>query len=71
MAAMDRARFIEHKGKRIVPVHPHAETVHGETGYASLSEIPFPETRAYVQKVLTARKDYRHSYARELGIRGG
>ena len=28
--------------KRIVPVHPAAETVHGEQGYASLAEIPFP-----------------------------
>uniref|UniRef100_UPI0038508F8E CoA-binding protein n=1 Tax=Streptomyces aureocirculatus TaxID=67275 RepID=UPI0038508F8E len=26
---------------RIVPVHPKAETVHGEKGYASLAEIPF------------------------------
>ncbi|NYI06137.1 CoA-binding protein [Allostreptomyces psammosilenae] len=29
-------------GKRIVPVHPRAEEVHGERGYASLSDIPFP-----------------------------
>jgi predicted CoA-binding protein len=29
-------------GKRIVPVHPKAETVHGEQGYASLAEVPFP-----------------------------
>ncbi|RKN12407.1 CoA-binding protein [Streptomyces radicis] len=29
-------------GKRIVPVHPKAETVHGERGYASLADIPFP-----------------------------
>ena len=28
-------------GKRIVPVHPKAETVHGEQGYASLADIPF------------------------------
>jgi soluble lytic murein transglycosylase len=31
--------------------------------------IPFPETRAYVQKVLQARRDYRHQYAKELGLR--
>lgn len=29
-------------GKRVVPVHPKAETVRGEQGYASLAEIPFP-----------------------------
>ncbi|NGO80776.1 CoA-binding protein [Streptomyces sp. YC504] len=28
-------------GKRVVPVHPKAETVDGEQGYASLAEIPF------------------------------
>jgi uncharacterized protein len=27
-------------GKGIVPVHPKAETVFGDTGYASLSDIP-------------------------------
>jgi hypothetical protein len=26
---------------RIVPVHPKAETVHGEQGYATLADIPF------------------------------
>jgi soluble lytic murein transglycosylase len=31
-------------------------------------DIPFPETRAYVEKVLTARQDYRDHYARELGL---
>ncbi|HVS29105.1 MAG TPA: lytic transglycosylase domain-containing protein [Solirubrobacteraceae bacterium] len=30
--------------------------------------IPFPETRAYVRKVLNARRDYRANYARELGL---
>jgi len=35
------ARFLQGIGKRIVPVHPRAETVHGETGYASLADIPF------------------------------
>ncbi|MFJ2648045.1 CoA-binding protein [Streptomyces sp. NPDC087420] len=29
-------------GKRVVPVHPKAEAVAGEQGYASLAEIPFP-----------------------------
>lgn len=31
-------------------------------------EIPFPETRAYVAKVLDAREQYRDKYARELGL---
>jgi soluble lytic murein transglycosylase len=31
--------------------------------------IPFPETRDYVHKVLSARRDYRRQYARELGVR--
>jgi soluble lytic murein transglycosylase len=34
-----------------------------------ISDIPFPETRAYVEKVLRAQRDYRHSYASELGYR--
>ncbi|GAA2135214.1 CoA-binding protein [Streptomyces synnematoformans] len=36
------ARVLQRFGKRIVPVHPKAETVHGEQGYASLAGIPFP-----------------------------
>jgi soluble lytic murein transglycosylase len=31
--------------------------------------IPFPETRDYVAKVLSARRDYRRTYAAELGYR--
>ncbi len=41
-AAWEVAEFLQRKGKRIVPVHPSAATVHGEQGYASLSDIPFP-----------------------------
>jgi predicted CoA-binding protein len=41
-AAYDVARFLQGRGKRIVPVHPSAPTVHGEQGYATLKEIPFP-----------------------------
>jgi predicted CoA-binding protein len=41
-AAWDVAEFLQRKGKRIVPVHPLAESVHGEQGYATLSDIPFP-----------------------------
>jgi soluble lytic murein transglycosylase len=32
------------------------------------AEIPFPETRAYVDRVLDAREDYRRLYADELGL---
>ncbi len=32
------------------------------------SHIPFRETRDYVHRVLSARGDYRRSYARELGL---
>src|SRR5919112_1044958 len=35
------ARFLQSVGKRIVPVHPRAETVHGEQGYRTLADIPF------------------------------
>ena len=35
------AAFLQHHGRRIVPVHPRAETVHGEQGYAMLADIPF------------------------------
>jgi predicted CoA-binding protein len=41
-AAWGVASALQRFGKRIVPVHPKAETVHGEKGYASLAEIPFP-----------------------------
>jgi soluble lytic murein transglycosylase len=32
-----------------------------------IGDITFPETQAYVRKVLQAQKDYRHSYASQLG----
>ena len=32
------ARFLQAQGKRIVPVYPRAEVVHGEQGHASLAE---------------------------------
>ncbi|MFJ9952981.1 CoA-binding protein [Kitasatospora sp. NPDC091207] len=40
-AAHGVAEVLQRYGKRIVPVHPKAETVHGEKGYASLADIPF------------------------------
>ena len=40
-AAYGVAAFLQAQGRRIVPVHPRAETVHGEPGYQRLSDIPF------------------------------
>ncbi|MEV6955282.1 CoA-binding protein [Streptomyces sp. NPDC051183] len=40
-AAYGVARVLQRYGKRVVPVHPKAETVHGEQGYPSLEAIPF------------------------------
>ena len=35
------ARWLKvEQGKGLIPVHPKAETVHGEQGYATLSDIP-------------------------------
>jgi len=36
------AKLLKSKGHQIIPVHPKAEEVHGEKGYASLKDIPFP-----------------------------
>ncbi|MCX4967992.1 CoA-binding protein [Streptomyces sp. NBC_00654] len=41
-AAYGVAEVLRRFGKRVVPVHPGAQPVHGEQGYASLAEIPFP-----------------------------
>jgi len=43
-----------------------------EWGGSSLTvaEIPFPETRAYVEEVLEKRDEYRQEYASELGYAG-
>ncbi|WP_457028750.1 CoA-binding protein [Kitasatospora sp. P5_F3] len=40
-AAYGVARVLQRAGKRVVPVHPKAETVLGEPGYATLADIPF------------------------------
>lgn len=42
----------------------------GGSGLA-LGDIPFPETRAYVEEVLDKRRAYRDEYARELGYERG
>ncbi|MGD3111261.1 CoA-binding protein [Streptomyces sp. YGL11-2] len=40
-AAYGVADVLQRYGKRVVPVHPRAETVHGEAGYPSLEAVPF------------------------------
>ncbi len=39
-AAFGVAKLLIEKGHTVIPVHPKAETVHGQTGYAKLSDIP-------------------------------
>ena len=41
-AAFGVSKLLQDKGHKIVPVYPRAEIVHGEIGYKTLSEIPFP-----------------------------
>jgi predicted CoA-binding protein len=36
------AHWLQQQGKRIIPVHPSAEEVLGEKGYATLAELPGP-----------------------------
>jgi predicted CoA-binding protein len=40
--AYDQAQRLQTRGKRIVPIHPAAQTVLGEQGYASLADVPHP-----------------------------
>jgi soluble lytic murein transglycosylase len=40
----------------------------GEGKSLTVGEIPFGETRAYVQRVLQAQREYRSLYGRQLGI---
>ena len=41
-AAFRVSKLLQDKGHKIVPIYPRAEVVHGETGYKTLGEIPFP-----------------------------
>jgi peptidoglycan lytic transglycosylase len=40
---------------------------HAQGHVLTVDEIPFPETRAYVLRVLQAQRDYRRTYAAQLG----
>jgi soluble lytic murein transglycosylase len=37
-------------------------------GELTVATIPFPETRAYVERVQSAQREYRSAYARQLGL---
>ncbi len=41
---------------------------HAQGRQLTIAAIPFPETRAYVERVLSAQRDYRAVYARQLGL---
>jgi soluble lytic murein transglycosylase len=41
---------------------------HAEGRELSVSDIPFPETQAYVARVLRAQREYRAAYPRALGL---
>jgi soluble lytic murein transglycosylase len=40
----------------------------GPDAFNPETDIPYPETRAYVKQVLNWRKDYARRYSRELGL---
>lgn len=37
-AAFGVASVLQQRGKRMIPIHPRAEVVHGEQGYATIAE---------------------------------
>jgi len=39
-AAYGVAKLLIEKGHTVIPVHPKAESVHGQKGYAKISDIP-------------------------------
>jgi peptidoglycan lytic transglycosylase len=42
-------------------------TAHDQGTALTVSAIPFPQTRAYVEKVMSAQRQYRSTYASQLG----
>ena len=57
------------RGKRIVPVHPTAPTVHGQQGYATLADIPFEVDVVDVFRRSSAAGDFADQ-AVAIGARG-
>ena len=49
-------------------VQEWVDAAHAEGRELRLSDIPYPETRAYVRAVLEARRVYREMYADRLGL---
>jgi soluble lytic murein transglycosylase len=47
--------------KWVAQAHARGDTL-------TVTAIPFPETRAYVERVLSAQQDYRSAYPRQLGL---
>jgi soluble lytic murein transglycosylase len=45
------------------------EKAGGQSNFNPTRDIPFPETRGYVASVLSKQKQYRSTYAKELGLR--
>jgi len=41
-AAFGVAKLLIDKGHTVIPIHPKAEQVHGQIGYANLSDVPVP-----------------------------
>lgn len=39
-AAYRVAKTLIDKGHKVIPIHPKADTVHGQKGYAKLSDVP-------------------------------
>lgn len=54
-AAYGVAEVLKRFGKRVVPVHPKAETVHGEQGYASSRTSPSRWTSSTSSSTATSR----------------
>jgi predicted CoA-binding protein len=40
--AYDVSDWLLRNGRRVVPINPKAASVHGQQGYASLADVPFP-----------------------------
>jgi len=50
-------------------VHRWLADARGRGQAFTIDDIPFPQTRAYVEKVMQVQQQYRQNYARELGYR--
>jgi uncharacterized protein len=63
------AQMLQDRGKRIVPIHPDAPTVLGETGYATLADVPFQVDVVDVFRRSEAAGEFADR-AVEIGARG-